>query len=167
MSEGIWDAVVDLNLKSVFLCSQAVAKVMMEKKKGDILNKGLNVKIVPTEYGSVRSEWIGGKALDYAWTHRGLPFPGAAIGIQLEHTAAMNFAQFVTEKTETMVSDIMKEPDLKKRSALAKETGEYLRDEASGVFLGFANKPYTISKRVGKWPMIRQYPTKMEYVTRP
>jgi 3-oxoacyl-[acyl-carrier protein] reductase len=38
MSEATWDAVVDLNLKSVFLCSQAVARVMMPRKKGNIVN---------------------------------------------------------------------------------------------------------------------------------
>ena len=38
MSERIWDKVVDLNLKSVFLCSQAVAKVMIQNKKGNIVN---------------------------------------------------------------------------------------------------------------------------------
>ncbi len=38
MSEEIWDEVVDLNLKSVFLCSQAAAKVMVQKKKGNIVN---------------------------------------------------------------------------------------------------------------------------------
>jgi 3-oxoacyl-[acyl-carrier protein] reductase len=38
MSEDIWDAVVELNLKSVFLCSQAVARVMIPRKKGSIVN---------------------------------------------------------------------------------------------------------------------------------
>jgi NAD(P)-dependent dehydrogenase (short-subunit alcohol dehydrogenase family) len=38
MSEDTWDSVVDLNLKSVFLCSQAAAKIMSQKKKGNIIN---------------------------------------------------------------------------------------------------------------------------------
>ena len=38
ISEKGWDAVVRLNLKSTFLCSKAVAGIMMEKKKGVILN---------------------------------------------------------------------------------------------------------------------------------
>jgi len=33
MSEDTWDSVVDLNLKSVFLCSQAAAKIMSQKKE--------------------------------------------------------------------------------------------------------------------------------------
>jgi L-rhamnose 1-dehydrogenase len=32
MSEQLWDRVHDVNLKGVFLCSQAVARVMVEKK---------------------------------------------------------------------------------------------------------------------------------------
>jgi NAD(P)-dependent dehydrogenase (short-subunit alcohol dehydrogenase family) len=37
-TEEIWDAAIDLNLKSIFLCSQAAAKVMMQQKKGNIIN---------------------------------------------------------------------------------------------------------------------------------
>ena len=33
-----WDYVMDLNLKSAFLCAQAVAPSMMERKKGAIIN---------------------------------------------------------------------------------------------------------------------------------
>jgi 3-oxoacyl-[acyl-carrier protein] reductase len=38
MNESTWDDVVKLNLKSVFLCSQAVARAMMKEKKGNIIN---------------------------------------------------------------------------------------------------------------------------------
>lgn len=38
MSEEIWDAMIDLNLKSTFLCSQAAAKVMIPQKRGNIVN---------------------------------------------------------------------------------------------------------------------------------
>jgi len=36
--EEDWDRIVDLNLKGCYLCSQAVSKIMMEKKKGNIIN---------------------------------------------------------------------------------------------------------------------------------
>jgi 3-oxoacyl-[acyl-carrier protein] reductase len=36
--EEEWDRVMALNVKSTFLCSQAVAKQMMERKKGRIIN---------------------------------------------------------------------------------------------------------------------------------
>jgi 3-oxoacyl-[acyl-carrier protein] reductase len=38
LSEARWDEVIDLNLKSAFLCSQAVAKSMMDRKAGAIVN---------------------------------------------------------------------------------------------------------------------------------
>jgi NAD(P)-dependent dehydrogenase (short-subunit alcohol dehydrogenase family) len=51
LSEDIWDSVVDLNLKSVFLCSRAVAKVMIDKKiKGSIVNIGSVAGRIPYPY---------------------------------------------------------------------------------------------------------------------
>jgi 3-oxoacyl-[acyl-carrier protein] reductase len=38
LTEARWDEVIDLNLKSAFLCSQAVAGSMMERKTGTIIN---------------------------------------------------------------------------------------------------------------------------------
>jgi len=37
-SEEDWDAVLDTNLKGCYLCSQAVGKRMVERKKGNIIN---------------------------------------------------------------------------------------------------------------------------------
>lgn len=38
MSEEEWDRIIETNLKSVFLCSQAVAKEMIKNKIGKIIN---------------------------------------------------------------------------------------------------------------------------------
>lgn len=38
MTEELWDDVLDTNLKSVFLCTQAVAKYMIEQRYGKIIN---------------------------------------------------------------------------------------------------------------------------------
>lgn len=38
ITEERWDQVIDLNLKSAFLCSKAVASSMMERKTGTIIN---------------------------------------------------------------------------------------------------------------------------------
>jgi 3-oxoacyl-[acyl-carrier protein] reductase len=38
ISERDWDDTITLNLKSVFLCSRAVAKTMLEQKRGCIIN---------------------------------------------------------------------------------------------------------------------------------
>ncbi len=37
-SEEVWDEVIDINLKGVFLCTQAVAKQMIEQRYGKIIN---------------------------------------------------------------------------------------------------------------------------------
>jgi len=38
MSENAWDAIVRENLKPVFICSKAVARVMLDQNKGSIVN---------------------------------------------------------------------------------------------------------------------------------
>lgn len=38
MSENQWDQVMDVNLKSVFLCSKGVGKYMIKRKRGKIIN---------------------------------------------------------------------------------------------------------------------------------
>jgi 3-oxoacyl-[acyl-carrier protein] reductase len=38
LTEERWDEVIDLNLKSAFLCSRAVAGSMMQRKTGTIIN---------------------------------------------------------------------------------------------------------------------------------
>jgi NAD(P)-dependent dehydrogenase (short-subunit alcohol dehydrogenase family) len=51
LKEDIWDSVVDLNLKSVFLCSAAVARVMIDRKiRGSIINIGSVAGQIPYPY---------------------------------------------------------------------------------------------------------------------
>ena len=38
ISESDWDGAIALNLKSVFLCSRAAARIMLNQKKGNIIN---------------------------------------------------------------------------------------------------------------------------------
>ncbi|KJS80733.1 MAG: hypothetical protein JM58_18350 [Peptococcaceae bacterium BICA1-8] len=38
LSEKDWDAVIDINLKGTFLCSQYIGRVMIKQKKGNIIN---------------------------------------------------------------------------------------------------------------------------------
>jgi len=53
MPEELWDRVHDVNLKGVFLCSQAVAKAMVEQKvKGRIINISSVSSIRAHEYQS-------------------------------------------------------------------------------------------------------------------
>jgi len=50
MSEADWDEVINIDLKGYFLCSQAVGKRMVERRKGNIINIAsiFGLKTVPT-----------------------------------------------------------------------------------------------------------------------
>ena len=59
MSEGAWDAMARENLKSVFICSQAVAKVMVSQQSGTIINMasvaGLHSYTINAAYGAAKA----------------------------------------------------------------------------------------------------------------
>ena len=63
---------------------------------------GVKVKIVPTDEPTVRGAWTGGKATDYLWTHRGLAFSSAVMGLQTNVTSKSVFATYATEETEKL-----------------------------------------------------------------
>ncbi len=46
-AEDDWDAIIDLNLKSAFLCIRAVAKVMVAQKSGRIINMASQAGLGP------------------------------------------------------------------------------------------------------------------------
>jgi len=48
LSESDWDNSLDIGLKGFYLCSQAVTQVMMEKRKGSIINMSSTAGIRPT-----------------------------------------------------------------------------------------------------------------------
>lgn len=50
ISDEEWDRVIDLNLKSVFYGSRAVAPIMMEKRKGRIINIASGAGIAPNPF---------------------------------------------------------------------------------------------------------------------
>jgi 3-oxoacyl-[acyl-carrier protein] reductase len=61
-----WDGVVQLNLKSVFLCCQAVAKPMIQRGKGRIINIASRAALAPNPggpdylpYGSAKAGVVG------------------------------------------------------------------------------------------------------------
>ena len=64
------------------------------------------------------------------------------------------------------IVDWLRETDPARRSARIRALGQYLRDEAASVFIGFANEPYGISERVGNWPALSQQGTNIDLVTR-
>ncbi|MCB9059722.1 MAG: 3-oxoacyl-ACP reductase FabG [Calditrichae bacterium] len=59
MEEAQWDAVIDINLKGVFVCAQAVGKVMRERGRGAIVNTSSIVAL----YGNFgQSNYVAAKS---------------------------------------------------------------------------------------------------------
>jgi 3-oxoacyl-[acyl-carrier protein] reductase len=50
LSEEGWDAVIDVTLKSVFLCAQTAGQVMKKQKSGSIINIASGAAFHPTPY---------------------------------------------------------------------------------------------------------------------
>ncbi len=69
MSENEWDAVIDVNLKGVFLCTQAVVPYMKEANYGRIVtaasNVGLRGNFGQTNYSATKAGVI---AMSKTWT---------------------------------------------------------------------------------------------------
>jgi 3-oxoacyl-[acyl-carrier protein] reductase len=63
MTEVQWDKVIDINLKGVFNCSQAVVEVMMKQGNGVIINTssivGLNGNVGQVNYSATKAGLIG------------------------------------------------------------------------------------------------------------
>lgn len=58
-TERVWDAFIAQNLKSTFLCTQAVARVMIKQKGGVIINMSSNLGQLPAPgmavYGAIKA----------------------------------------------------------------------------------------------------------------
>lgn len=57
-----WDRVITLNLKTCFLCSRAVAPIMMERKKGRIVNIASGSGIAPNPFAQTYLPYGAAKA---------------------------------------------------------------------------------------------------------
>lgn len=62
ITEEEWDRVITLNLKTAFLCARAVAKTMMEKKKGRIISIASGAGVGPNPYAPSYLPYGAGKA---------------------------------------------------------------------------------------------------------
>ena len=126
---------------------------------------GIDVKIVPSDWGTVRSELLGKKANDYMFNQRGQPFVDPSAGLDLEYNDKANFCIFETQETLAKYTAIKNEVDSKKRDQLIKDFGLYVKDQATNVFLCFADEPYGASSKVGTWPTIRMRPSNIDMIT--
>lgn len=82
ISEESWDRVIAVNLKGVFLCTQAVISTMLKQKKGRIINIGSIASVRMTLLGSVdytaSKHAVSGITKHLAWEPTGgdaLPHP--------------------------------------------------------------------------------------------
>lgn len=62
LPEDEWDMTMALNLKSVYVCSQAVAKIMMEKRSGSIVSMGSRLALAPSAGGADNLPYGAAKA---------------------------------------------------------------------------------------------------------
>jgi 3-oxoacyl-[acyl-carrier protein] reductase len=157
MSEEDWDAVLDVNLKGPFLCTQAVARHMVEAGAG---GKVINI-------GSIDGTGIAPGIVNYAVSKMGL--------IQLTRSAALELAPFGinvnivspgaiatgmalaeegTAEYEEYVEQIRKEVPLKRMGEgeeigemvlfLASDKSEYITGSEFVVDGGVLLRPYSI-----------------------
>ena len=72
MTPNGWDTIINTNLKGTFLCSQAVGKVMIQQKKGKIINiasiSGIDGSVRGAHYGASKAAIINfTKSLAMEW----------------------------------------------------------------------------------------------------
>jgi peptide/nickel transport system substrate-binding protein len=127
---------------------------------------GVRVTIEPTSWPTLRGAWTNGSATDIAWTHRGLAFSGTLPGLHASVMSESVFASYANAETDARVQRISDELDPTERARLTTELGEYLHEEAGAVFIGFANEPYAMSRKIESWPALSQQGTNIDLVTR-
>lgn len=96
LDEAVWDKVMNVNLKGLFFCSQAAAKVMVKNKKGVIINMSSESGLEGSEGQSVYAATKNGvNALTRSWAKelgkKGVRVVGIAPGI-LEATGLRTLA---------------------------------------------------------------------------
>jgi peptide/nickel transport system substrate-binding protein len=129
---------------------------------------GIKVKVVPTDYPTIRTAWNAGKANDMFWTHiaqpplskddNGVLGPG--------YTDKSVFATFTTKDLDAKVTAALAEGDVTKRTAIMTDIYNYLTDQADYLYLTTVNEPYAANPAIGTWPTVFNYPTNFDGITK-
>ena len=128
---------------------------------------GIDVTIIPTDWGSVRDELLAGEANDYFFTQRGQPFAEPLTPATIFFAPQGAFTSYATEESAALLEAMMTELDAEKREGLAHEFGQLLHDDCAGIFLLNANEPWGTSEQVGTWPTIVMRPFNIDLIQRP
>ena len=115
LDEDEWDRVIDTNLKSCYLCCQAVGKRMVERKKGCIINVSSNVGV--TTCGGYSGPYPVAKAGEIMLT-KGLAWELGKYNIRVNAIAPGNIR---TEMTRSWWSD----PEFVERMKVDRPLGRF------------------------------------------
>jgi len=103
ITEDFWDELQDRNLKSVFLCNQAVARVMVEQRSGSIINISSMSGTKPVAYEAAAGAAKAGvnqltRALAIAWAPYNVRVNAIAPGLTLTARATRGLGPELVEK---------------------------------------------------------------------
>ncbi|HIX68442.1 MAG TPA: SDR family oxidoreductase [Candidatus Anaerostipes excrementavium] len=108
LSEAVWDKVCDVNLKGVFFCAQAVARILTEKGEGVIINMSSESGLEGSEGQSVYAATKNAvNSLTRSWAKelgkQGIRVVGVAPGIMeatglrtIEYESALAYTRGIT-----------------------------------------------------------------------
>jgi 3-oxoacyl-[acyl-carrier protein] reductase len=140
MTESQWDRVVDVNLKGVFNCSQAVAVPMAERGTGKILSAssivGLSGNFGQTNYAATKAGIIG---MTKTWARelarKGITANAIAPGfIETEMTAAMPERVLTAMRDKTPLGRLGKPDDVARAYLfLASNGADFITGQTLGV----------------------------------
>jgi len=126
---------------------------------------GVNVTIIPSDWGTVRGELLGAEANDFFFTQRGQPFAEPLTPSTIFFAPQGPFTSYATDESAALIAEMAAELDPVRREELAREFGQLLHDDAAGIFIVYANEPYGASDKVADWPTIRMRPQNIELIT--
>ncbi|WP_172292241.1 ABC transporter substrate-binding protein [Pseudoruegeria sp. HB172150] len=147
----------DMTLKTFATTPGAELPLMAEAAALYWADVGINATIEPGDWPSIRTEWTSGKALDFAMTHRGFPFPNPENGVEAGFSTQSLFASFTSDDLEALMAELAAETDPAARTEKLTEIGQYIRDQAGAVFMVLANEPWAVGPDVGEWVIDTAY----------
>ena len=147
----------EMVLKTFTTTPGAELPLMAEAAAIYLADVGIDVTIQPGDWASIRSEWTGGTALDFAMTHRGFPFANPENGVEAGFSDRSIFASFTSDELEEKLAGLAAETDRAARREKLVDIGQYIRDEAGAVFMVLANEPYGVGPDVADWAIDTSY----------